>query len=267
MEKPYDIHDYEVLDRNGRPLGAITGFWVDESTGKPEFASIKTGWLMGKNHLIPIRDAHFDYAGKRLRVPYAEERIRNAPSFAPEHRLSPQEEERIYSHYRLERSLSRSPSGLPSRGEAERTGPLGQAGAPRGPASERETVEMPLREERVDVGTRQVEGDTVRLRKVVKTETREIPVDLMRERVQIERIPASELKGTYSGRSWGEAFREDEVVMTERREEPEIRKTTDVVGGVRATREIETERRDVRADVRREEVDVERDDEAGRGVR
>lgn len=259
MEQPYNIHDYEVLDRNGRKLGAITGFWIDDATGKPEFASVKTGWLMGKNHMIPIRDAHFDYGGRRLRVPYSEQMIKKAPSFQPDHNLSPQEEQQIYSHYHLDRSTSRSPTGLPSRGEAN----LGRATGER----EQRSVEMPLREEKVDVGKRQVQDGAVRLRKVVKTETREIPVELTRERVEIERIPAKDLKGTFSGRSWGDAFREDEVVMSERHEEADIRKTSEVVGGVRAHKEIDTERRDVRADVRREDVEIDHDRDTRRGVR
>lgn len=245
MEKPYNMYDYKVLDRNGADLGSITGLWVDEASGKPEFAAVKTGWLLGKNHVIPIRDAYVDYAGQRLRIPYAEETIREAPSFDTDHNLSPQEEQTVYRHYRLNRSVDRRPTGLPGRTQARRGG-------------ERD-VEMPLREEKVDVGKREVETGQVRLRKVVKTETREIPVELRREKIEIERVPAEKLKGTFSGRAWGDAFEEDEVVMTERREEPVIQKRNEVIGGVRAHKEIDTERRDVNANVRREDVDIDRD--------
>ena len=255
MEKPYNIYDYEVLDRNGQRLGPVRGFWVDESTGQPEFASIKTGWLMGKEHVIPIRDAYFDYAGKKLRVPYEERVIKDAPGFAPDHNLSDEEESRVYRHYSLERGFGRSPTGLPQRGTSLRKeGRLG--------AQER-TTEMPLHEERVDVGKRTVEGDQVRLRKVVKTDTIDVPVELTRERIDIERIPARELRGTFTQRP----FEDDEIVLRERREEPVIEKRNEVVGGVRATRDVETERRDVRADVRREDVEIDRDAEDRTGLR
>lgn len=253
MEKPYNIYDYEVLDRNGRRLGPITGYWVDEATGKPEFASVRTGWLVGKQHIIPIRDAHFDYGTKMLRVPYDERAIKDAPGFDADHALSPQEEERVYAHYRLTRSLERSPTGLPERG-------AGLAGR-RDTRETAETAEIPLHEERVDVGKQQVPGGQVRLRKVVRTETVNVPVDLTRERINIERLKPDELRGTYSGRRWDEAFREDEIVMTERREEPVIDKRREVVGGVRATKQFDTERREVSADVRREDVEIERDEE------
>lgn len=260
-QKPYNIYDYEVLDRNGRRLGPIRGYWVDESTGKPEFASIKTGWLMGKEHVIPIRDAYFDYAGKKLRVPYEERVIKDAPGFASDHNLSDAEEARIYQHYGLGRSFDRSPTGLPGRGA---TGGLaggttlrneGRAGA-----EGRSTTEIPLHEERVNVGKQTVEEGKVRLRKVVRTEAVDVPVELTRERIDIERIPARELRGTFTQRP----FEEDEVVLRERREEPVIEKTREVVGGVRATRDVETERRDVRTDVRREDVEVDRDGETDR---
>ncbi|HWH08767.1 MAG TPA: PRC and DUF2382 domain-containing protein [Candidatus Thermoplasmatota archaeon] len=253
MEKPYNIYDYEVLDRNGRRLGPIRGYWVDEATGQPEFASVRTGWLMGKEHVIPIRDAHFDYAGRRLRVPYEERLIRDAPGFAADHDFSPDEEARIYRHYGLSRSLGRSPTGLPGRGGAAGRDALG--GGTREPAAE-----IPLHEERVDVGKRTVEEGHVRLRKVVRTETVDVPVELTRERIDIERIPPGELRGTLTQRP----FEEDEVVLRERREEPVVEKTRELTGGVRATRDVETERRDVRAAVRREDVEVDRDADADR---
>lgn len=249
MEKPYNVYDYQVLDRNGRRLGEITGLWVDEATGKPEFASVKTGWLLGKQHIIPIRDAHFDYGSRMLRVPYEERVIKDAPGFGADHNLSPAEEERIYSHYRLDRSLSRSPTGLPGKGVASREADLGRE----------RTAEIPLHEERVNVGKQAVETGQVHLRKVVKTETREIPVELTRERINIERLGRDELRGTFSGRAWKDAFREESITMTERREEPVIEKSRELVGGVRATKEVDTERRNVQATVRRDAVEVDED--------
>lgn len=244
----YDVYDYEVLDVNGRKLGKITGLWVDEATGKPEFASIKTGWIVGKNHMIPIRDAFFDYGGHMLRVPYEEARIRDAPSFAPDQTLSNADEDRIYQHYRLDRSLARSPTGLP--------GTRRGVGATGGQARELTgTEEIPLHEERVNVGKRDV-GETVRLRKIVRTEAKKVPIELTRERVEIERIPASQMRGTYSGR----AFQEEEFTMRERREEPVVSKTREVVGGVRATKDTDVRRETVDADVRREDVEIDRND-------
>ena len=261
---PYDIYDYDVLDATGRRLGSLTGFWVDGATNKPEFASVKTGWLMGKNHVIPIRDAQIDHSNRRIRVPYEERLIKDAPGFDVDHDLTSDEEQRVYRHYDLQRSLGRSPTGLPRGGAGAGFGAGGaQGGLGRG--GER-TAEIPLHEEKVDVGKRDVEDSVVRLRKVVRTEVREVPVELRRERVDIERVPASEMRGAGGRGGIGEgAFQEREITMRERREEPVIEKTREVVGGVRATKHVETERENVRADVRREDVEVDRDDETRRG--
>lgn len=251
MEAPYDIYDYDVFDASGRRVGALNGFWVDDATNQPEFASVKTGWILGRNHLIPIRDARFDHANRGIHVSYDESQIRDAPSFAPDHALTDAEEERVYSHYRLGRNMERSPTGLP--GETARRGVATRGAEAR--AAETRTAEIPLHEERVSVGKRMVEEGGVRLRKVVRSEVREIPVELRREHIEIERVPPGQLKE----RAAGEAFREQDVTLTERHEEPVIEKTSEVVGGVRATTNVETERQNVRADVRREDIEIDRD--------
>ena len=241
---PYDIYDYEIIDANGRRLGRLTGYWVDETTNEPEFASVKTGWFLGKEHLIPIRAGQVDHSARAIRVPYEERLIRDAPGFAADHRLTDDEEAHVYAHYAL--------------GDRYARGGLGRFGRD-AEGTEREAVDIPLHEESVQVGKRVVEEGAVRLRKVVRTEVREVPVDLRRERVDIERIPARELQGRGDIATRGEAFREDEITMTERREEPVVEKSREVVGGVRATKTIEHDRETIRADLKREDVEVDRD--------
>src|ERR1700743_628750 len=59
-------------------------------------------------------------------------------------------------------------------------------------------VVIPLYKESVTVGTRQVDDGTVRLRKVVKTETVNEPVQLRRKTVVIDREPAATAQGAGS---------------------------------------------------------------------
>lgn len=249
MDAPYDIYDYQVQDRNGRKLGPLTGFWIDTATSQPEWGSVKTGWIMGKNHLVPLREARIDHARRTIQLPFEERQVRDAPGVPAEADLSAEEEERVYAHYGIARSRRQSPTGLPGQGAGTRPG-IG--GTP-----QRQSAEIPLHEERVNVGKRTVEEGVVRLRKVIRTEVREIPVELRRERVDIERVPASEMRGRGAP---GEAFREREVTMTERREEPVVEKTSEVVGGVRATKHTDTQRENVRTEVRREDVEIDQDD-------
>jgi stress response protein YsnF len=53
------------------------------------------------------------------------------------------------------------------------------------------SVTIPLYEENVAVGKREVDAGTVTIRKVVKTETVNQPVELRRETISIDRQPAS----------------------------------------------------------------------------
>jgi hypothetical protein len=245
---PYDIYDYDIIDASGRKLGQLTGFWVDETTSEPQFASVKTGWLLGREHVIPIGTGQIDHASRQIRVPYEERTIRGAPGFPTGERLSEDDEAQVYQYYSLGDRYARGGLGLFGRDEDRET----------------ETVDIPLREENVHVGKRTVDENAVRLRKVVRTEVREVPVELRRERIDIERIPASELRGRGELGARGEAFREDEIRMTERREEPVVERTSEIVGGVRATKVVDHARETVRANVQREDVEIDRDGELDR---
>lgn len=250
-----DYLDYEVIDVEGERLGPVTGLWLDNATGRPEFASVKTGWILGRHHVVPIREDAIDPSNRTLRVAYRRESIRDAPSFDSDHELSPEEEQRIYDHYGLARSETHGRLGA---WHGESTAPGTTAAGDM--AAGRDEAIIPLHEERLQVGKRQVEDGGVRLRKIVKTETVHEPVELRREHIEVERIPASELHAT-EGR--GRAFEEDEVVMRERHEEPVIEKRDEVVGGVRAYRVEDVERRDVEAEIRKEDVEIDRDTKKG----
>lgn len=112
---------------------------------------------------------------------------------------------------------------------------------------------MQLSEESLQVGKREVAAGQVRLRKVVKTERQEVPVDLRREEIQVERVPAQ-------GDTVPEnAFSEQEVTMTATREEPVVAKEAHVTDEVRIGKDVQTEQQTVSGETRHEEVDVQRD--------
>src|SRR4029078_10149165 len=80
-----------------------------------------------------------------------------------------------------------------------------------------ETV-IPLYQESLAVGTRQVEQGQVKLKKVVTTETVNQPVQLRRETVTIDRQPAS----GQSSAAPANAFQEGETVIQLWKEEPVV---------------------------------------------
>jgi uncharacterized protein (TIGR02271 family) len=106
---------------------------------------------------------------------------------------------------------------------------------------------MTRSEERLNVGTEQVEAGRVRLRKHVVTEEQQITVPVTHEEVRVERMPAD-------GRAGKIGDDEREVVLHE--EKPVVRKETVPVEQVRLRTEQVTEQRKVRDKVRKEQIEV-----------
>lgn len=116
-----------------------------------------------------------------------------------------------------------------------------------------EAVRVPVSEEQVKVGKREVESGGVHLRKEVHTETVNVPVNLKREEIVVERVAAGE------GSVPDDAFTEGEIRIPTMREEAVVEKTAKVVGEVKVSKKTETDQEVVSESVRKEEVKVDRD--------
>jgi len=275
---PDQIFGYDVLDSAGNKIGSVDNVWVDDATNALEFIGVKTGWLLGKTHVIPVENANI--SDGTITVPFAEDQIKDAPSFGGDDEISPDAEDEIYSYYGMDRSTSASPTGL-STGDTSSSfsgrdmgtealesdsSYAAASGADTGVTSDyttssstdygatgtdTDTQALSLSEEELQVGKREVEAGRVRLRKVVNTEHQEVPVELRREQVQVERIDATDADVPSS------AFEEQEIEVPVMREEAVVGKESRVTGGVRLNKNVETETRSVGGDVRREDVQVE----------
>ena len=115
-----------------------------------------------------------------------------------------------------------------------------------------DSVRVPISEEQVAVGKREVETGAVRVRKEVRTETVNTPVDLKREEVIVERVAA----GT-PGAVPADAFEEGEIRIPLKQEEAVVQKTATVTGEVRLKKNVEHDAKNVQETVRKEEVRVE----------
>ena len=236
--------DYTVVDHDGDKVGSVDAVWED-STGQPAYIAVKTGWLgLGNAHVVPSFGAEVSDATRKIRLPYTSEAIKNAPSFERQADIDEPAEVRIAEYYR-------------------NYGYAGQCGIERDyTAGDRDRVSettdnevrMTLNEEQVRIDKREVEAGGVRLRKIIRTETVNQPVELQREEIVIERVPAKDRTPSRTD----VAFREEEVYIPLRREEPVIEKTTRTTEEVRVGKKKETEHRDVSETVRREDVDIQR---------
>ena len=125
---------------------------------------------------------------------------------------------------------------------------------------ERQQVQAPLKcllsKEEVKVGKRTVGAGEVKLHKTITTEQVNVPVELKREDIVIERVPGHEVESTGK-----DAFQEEHIAVPLSREEPVVEKETHVTGAVRVRKTEGVEKETIRESVRREDLDI---DESGK---
>jgi len=120
-------------------------------------------------------------------------------------------------------------------------------------SSEGNTV-VPLYKESVNVGNREVDGGSVKLKKIVKTETVNQPIELRHEELVIDREPGSGATAQSQGSS--QPFQEQEMEIHLKREEPVIEKQTTSNGQIVLRTHSSQEQTNITAQIRREDVDV-----------
>ena len=113
---------------------------------------------------------------------------------------------------------------------------------------------MPVAEEQLNVGKREVGGGAVNVHKTVTQEQVNVPVELYREEAHIEKVDTPDRPL----RPGEDAFREETFEIPLRAEEAVVSKEAIVTGEVVVNKSQETERRNVTDTVRRERVEVDR---------
>jgi PRC-barrel domain len=102
----YDIDDVpnwrgrDVVDRHGHAVGVITDLYVDEASGRPEWAGVKTGLFSHRVTFVPLSEATAH--GLRVQVAYDQRLIHEAPNIDPDGHLTAAEEARLFQHYGLD---------------------------------------------------------------------------------------------------------------------------------------------------------------------
>ncbi len=248
--------DYTVIDRNNDKIGSVDAVWEDH-TGQPAYLAVRTGWLgFGKAHVVPADQAQVNEEKRRIRLPYTADQVKNAPSFDSQDDITEESEFTIASHFGTPRRFERGEASRAGRDEIQEARPRAETAM-----AGTEETNIPLKEETLKVGKREVEYGGVRLRKIIRTETVNQPVELSREEIVIERVPASgepqagEMK-----------FDEKEIYIPLRREEPVVEKTTRTREEIHVGKRRETEQENVQGEVRREDVEIEHHEEPEPGA-
>jgi uncharacterized protein (TIGR02271 family) len=113
---------------------------------------------------------------------------------------------------------------------------------------------MTRSEERLQVGTQQVETGRARLRKYIVTENVQQTVPVSREEVRVEREPITD--GNVGAAYDGPALSEEEHEVVLHAEKPVVAKETVPVERVRLDTETVTEQQTVNEQVRKEQIDT-----------
>lgn len=229
-----------VYASDGGKIGSVEEIFVDHETGRPEWIGLGTGMFGTKRVLVPV--AGLEPSDDGFRVPYSKDQVTSTPDIDDEE-ISQETEARLYSHYGLEYSESYSDTGLPEGGAASRA-TVGEADVVRS-------------EEELEVGKRDVETGRARLRKWVETEPVEMDVELHQETARVSREP---IEQPVSGAEIGD----EEVEVELRGEEPMVQKQAVAKERIALEKDVETERKTVADEVRKERVDVEGDDASTR---
>ncbi|MEU6663889.1 PRC-barrel domain-containing protein [Streptomyces sp. NPDC046821] len=95
---PRSLIGRKAFDRNGAKIGTVDEVYLDDATGVPEWAAIRTG-LFSRDAFVPLEPS--ELVEGTLRVPFERSLIKDAPDFGVGRHLSPEQELQLYHHYGL----------------------------------------------------------------------------------------------------------------------------------------------------------------------
>src|SRR5215210_9021575 len=100
-----------AVGNDGDKLGKVGEVYLDDETGRPEWATINTGLFGTKETFVPLAQA--DFAGDQLRFPYEKAKVKDAPRVHDENgHLSPEEEAELYRYYGLSAQGTQAQTGF-----------------------------------------------------------------------------------------------------------------------------------------------------------
>src|SRR3954463_1938488 len=191
-----------AVGSDGGKLGKVGEVYLDDETGRPEWATVNTGLFGTRETFIPLAQA--ESTGDQLRFPYEKAKIKDAPRVNDANgHLSPDEEAELYRYYGLSHSGAPADSapaagttggGTPDR-DRDGDGVFDDvAGRTVGRDTSGPTTDsaMTRSEEQLRVGTQRVEAGRARLRKYVVSENVTQTVPVSHEEVRVEREPITD---------------------------------------------------------------------------
>ncbi len=256
-----------VLDNDGDKIGNIGQVYLDDTTGEPSWVTVKTGLFGTSESFVPLDNARVN--GNDIVVAFEKETVKGAPRIDADNNLSPEEEDNLYTYYKVGGTTTTTGTADVDRSYAEETSVVGG----NRDTVDRDTVDrdtvgrdtsgpttdsaITRSEEQLRVGTQTQETGRARLRKYVVTENVTQTVPVSREEVRIEREPITD--ANVGDATSGPDISEEEHEVILHSEVPVVQKETVPVERVRLDTETVTEQQTVTEEVRKEQIDVDSD--------
>ncbi len=109
---PRSLIGRRAFDLDGTRIGTVDEVYLDDATGVPEWAAVRTG-LFTRDAFVPLGPSRL--VDDALRVPFKKALIKDAPDFGVGRHLSPEQELQLYHHYGMEVPRGESPRARPGR--------------------------------------------------------------------------------------------------------------------------------------------------------
>lgn len=247
MTNPNDVQNYlgaTAEDTNGEKIGKIGQVYLDDETQQPTWITVHTGLFGGKETFAPLYGSRWN--GDKLTLAVSHSLVRDAPNTNADGHLDDTENDRLYTYYH-----DYLGAGSANTARADVSGERSAQGHDTsGPNTD---DAMTLSEERLRVGTQQVESGRARLRKYVVTENVTTTVPLRHEKVRLEREPITD--ANIGAAMSGGDFTEEEHEVVLHAERPVVQTEAVPVERVRLATETVTEDQVVTGQVRKEKID------------
>jgi len=254
-QNPQQYIGSTAVDADGSKLGKIGEVYIDEQSGLPMWVTVSTGMFGTRQSFAPIYGARFDDDQVVLAV--TKDQVKDAPNIDDDAHISGSEQDALYEHYSSYLNADQGFTGSGQAGHETGYETRGQAGdaSVQGRDTSGPTTDdaMTRSEERLNVGTEQVEAGRARLRKYVVTENVTTTVPVSHEEVRVEREPITD--ANRDAALSGEPISEEEHEVTLRAERPVVEKEAVPVERVRLGTETVTEQREVTEQVRKEQIE------------
>ncbi|WP_328395506.1 PRC and DUF2382 domain-containing protein [Nocardia sp. NBC_00416] len=267
-----DLIGDAVYDLGGARIGKVKRVYVDNSSGAPTWASVSTG-MFSEDSLVPLAGAQLREDATEVQVRVRKDAVKSAPHLAHDGLITQDSENELFVHYGIDPNRAGwddygRHAGQPDLGETRAAGLTGAAGTatpktttpkpttPMAAAPDthamRDRVDFLVRsEERLNIGTEEMESGRARLHKYVVTEEQTITVPTSHEEVHIEREPITDPAAVPT--DWGEQERE----VTLHEERVTVEKETVPVERVRMVVDRVEGEQTVTETVRKERIDIE----------